>query len=216
MTEFQFTPQTQIIDAQTGRLTREGFLLLNNINRAVSEATSTYILVDAVQTLTNKTIDGDDNTLQDIGTGSLKNVTGVDADVVTGTAGTASQLSMWNGDGDLVDSGILAALVVTTTATQTLTNKTLTTPVISQISNTGTLTLPTATTTLVGRDTTDTLTNKTFGDPPIFPEYTVAGVPSAATYDNGVIIVSNETGGRTLATSDGTNWRRVADGNIIS
>jgi len=61
-----------------------------------------------------------------------------------------------------------------------------------------------------------TLTNKTFGTPPIFPEYTVAGVPSAATYDNGVIIVSNETGGRTLATSDGTNWRRVSDGAIVS
>lgn len=61
-----------------------------------------------------------------------------------------------------------------------------------------------------------TLTNKTFGTPPIFPEYTVAGVPSAVTYDNGVIIVSNETGGRTLATSDGTNWRRVSDGAIVS
>jgi len=45
--------------------------------------------------------------------------------------------------------------------TKTLTNKTLTAPVISTISNTGTLTLPTSTDTLVGRDTTDTLTNKT-------------------------------------------------------
>ena len=43
---------------------------------------------------------------------------------------------------------------------QTLTNKTLTTPIISSISNTGTLTLPTSTDTLVGRATTDTLTNK--------------------------------------------------------
>ena len=50
--------------------------------------------------------------------------------------------------------------VVTLTATQTLTNKTLTLPVISQISNTGVVTLPTATDTLVGRATTDTLTNK--------------------------------------------------------
>ena len=44
---------------------------------------------------------------------------------------------------------------------KTLTNKTLTTPVISSISNTGTITLPTSTDTLVGRATTDTLTNKT-------------------------------------------------------
>ena len=51
--------------------------------------------------------------------------------------------------------------VVTTTGSQTLTNKTLTSPVIATISNTGTLTLPTSTDTLVGRATTDTLTNKT-------------------------------------------------------
>jgi hypothetical protein len=50
--------------------------------------------------------------------------------------------------------------VATLTDTQTLTNKTLTTPVISSISNTGTLTLPTSTDTLVGRATSDTLTNK--------------------------------------------------------
>src|SRR6056300_1104072 len=50
--------------------------------------------------------------------------------------------------------------VATLTGSQTLTNKTLTSPVISTISNTGTLTLPTSTDTLVGRDTTDTLTNK--------------------------------------------------------
>lgn len=50
-------------------------------------------------------------------------------------------------------------------ATATLTNKTLTTPIISTISNTGTLTLPTSTDTLVGRTTTDTLTNKTLTSP---------------------------------------------------
>src|SRR5947209_5407773 len=43
----------------------------------------------------------------------------------------------------------------------TLTNKTLTAPVIATISNTGTLTLPTSTDTLVGKATTDILTNKT-------------------------------------------------------
>ena len=59
----------------------------------------------------------------------------------------------------------LSGSVVGTTDTQTLTNKTLTTPVISTISNTGTLTLPTSSDTLVGRDTTDTLTNKTLTTP---------------------------------------------------
>ena len=50
--------------------------------------------------------------------------------------------------------------LVTPTGTQTLTNKTLTAPVIATIVNTGTLTLPTSTDTLVGKATTDTLTNK--------------------------------------------------------
>jgi hypothetical protein len=45
--------------------------------------------------------------------------------------------------------------------TDTLSNKTLTAPVIATIVNTGTLTLPTSTDTLVGRATTDVLTNKT-------------------------------------------------------
>ena len=60
-------------------------------------------------------------------------------------------------------SGVTGSdLAVSLTGTETLTNKTLTAPVISTISNTGTVTLPTDTDTLVGRATTDTLTNKTF------------------------------------------------------
>ena len=55
----------------------------------------------------------------------------------------------------------------TEAGTQTLTNKTLTAPVIATIVNTGTLTLPTSTDTLVGRATTDTLTNKTLTAPVI-------------------------------------------------
>lgn len=55
--------------------------------------------------------------------------------------------------------------VVTLNGVQTLTNKTLIAPIISTISNTGLLTLPTITDTLVSRTTTDTLTNKTLTAP---------------------------------------------------
>jgi hypothetical protein len=56
---------------------------------------------------------------------------------------------------------------VTQDGTLTLTNKTLTAPVVATIVNSGTLTLPTSTDTLVGRATTDTLTNKTLTTPVI-------------------------------------------------
>lgn len=59
------------------------------------------------------------------------------------------------------------ATLVSTSATQTLTNKTLTTPTISSIVNTGTVTLPTLTDTLVSRTATETLTNKTLTSPVI-------------------------------------------------
>jgi hypothetical protein len=65
---------------------------------------------------------------------------------------------------------------VTLTGTQTLTNKTLTAPIIGTISNTGTLTLPTATDTLVGRATTDTLTNKSIAGSQLTGAYTASGM----------------------------------------
>lgn len=63
------------------------------------------------------------------------------------------------------DSASTESFLTTDIGTETLTNKTLTTPIISTISNTGTLTLPTSTDTLIGRATTDTLTNKTLTAP---------------------------------------------------
>lgn len=87
----------------------------------------------------------------------------LDSESLTLTGGTGIDTS---GSGNTVTFAI-DSTVATLTGTQTLTNKTLTTPVISSISNTGTITLPTSTDTLVGRATTDTLTNKTLTSPTI-------------------------------------------------
>lgn len=48
------------------------------------------------------------------------------------------------------------------------------------------------------------------------PSYTVTTVPDATLSESHLIYVSDESGGATLAFSDGTNWRRVQDRAIIS
>ena len=48
------------------------------------------------------------------------------------------------------------------------------------------------------------------------PAYTGANLPAVLRWNNCAIIVSDEAGGRTIATSDGTNWRRVSDGAVVS
>jgi hypothetical protein len=84
-------------------------------------------------------------------------------DLTAITAGTG--ISVTSGTGPIPSVAIDTTITVDKTTAQTLTNKTLTSPIISSISNTGTLTLPTSTDTLVGRATTDTLTNKTLTSP---------------------------------------------------
>lgn len=112
--------------------------------------------------------DGEANTMSNLGAGSQvfkqKNIFDFEIRSIIGGIGLdATQ----NANDITLD---IDSTVVTLTGTQTLTNKTLTSPIISTISNTGTLTLPTATTTIVGRSTTDTLTNKTI-TAPIFDSY---------------------------------------------
>ena len=46
--------------------------------------------------------------------------------------------------------------------------------------------------------------------------YTVATLPSASAYPRGVIYVSDEAGGATLAFSTGSAWLRVQDRATVS
>jgi hypothetical protein len=78
------------------------------------------------QTLTNKTIDGDLNSLSDIATSSLKTRTGSDAYVVTGTKGTSNYLAKWDANGDIINGPVPpSGAIVGTTDSQTLSNKSI-------------------------------------------------------------------------------------------
>lgn len=126
-----------------------------------------------------------------VGSGKTLSVAGtasITGTLVVPTSASPAQTTdgsvVWDSDDNLltVGTGSARKTMVDTDSTQTLTNKTLTSPVIGTISNTGTLTLPTSTDTLVGRATTDTLTNKTLTSPTV----NTAAI-SGGTIDNAVI-----------------------------
>lgn len=146
-------------------------------NSAITIGSTSVSLGATLSTLTGTSISGSTNTLSNIGNASLTNssVTYNGVAVALGSSGTITANTtnaLTVGTGLQLDSGTtfngsaartisIDSTVVTLTGSQTLSNKTLTAPVIATIVNSGTLTLPTSTDTLVGRATTDTLTNKT-------------------------------------------------------
>ena len=185
------------------------------------------ITPDSTTTFTNKTMDGDDNTFQDIPISSLKttdlngafnknfgstsgsvcqgndarlsdsrqcnnsfdnaltarsnlglsdeNIQDKVGAMLSGNTETRITATYQDSDGtidfevdnDLANYDNTNSEFATKTGTETLTNKTLTAPTISSITNIGTLTLPTSTDTLIGRDTVDELTNKELTSPDV-------------------------------------------------
>jgi riboflavin synthase len=89
----------------------------DNLNTNKIKATQTVAL-------TNKTIDGDLNTVQDLPYSALKSTsrTGSDTKVVTGTKGDTDELAKWNVDGDLVTTDVS---ITTTAPTSTSADTTL-------------------------------------------------------------------------------------------
>ena len=99
---------------------------------------------------------------QNVASTSSKGIASFDPASFTVTSGNVAIKSAGISNSQLANNSVtIGSTSVSLGGTaSTLAGLTLTTPVIAQITNTGTLTLPTSTDTLVGRATTDTLTNK--------------------------------------------------------
>ena len=139
--------------------------------------------------------------------------------------GTVTSITAGTGlsGGAITSSGTIAIDTGTTvdkTTAQTLTNKTLTTPIITSISNTGTVTIPSGADTLVARTSTDTLTNKTLTSPKINEDVVVTSTATELNkldaLSRGSIIYGNASAATTVLTKGTATQVLTSDGTDIS
>jgi len=142
--------------------------------------------------------------------GTLTSATGLP--VSTGISGlgtgvaTALGVNTGSAGAFVVNGGALGTPSSGVISACTSTSMALTTPVISTISNTGTVTLPTSTDTLVGRATTDTLTNKTLTTP-------VLTNPTVTAYLETAPAIVNSSTTQTISLASGTVLSYTLTGN---
>ena len=183
-----------VVLSNSPTLTTPNISTIVNTGTLTLPSTSDTILGRATtDTLTNKSISGSTNTLTNIPNSALVNnsVTVAGQSVALGGSTAISAANLSNGV-----SGTGSVVLAT--------SPTLTTPSIASIINTGTLTLPTSTDTLVGKATTDTFSNKTISG----SSNTLTNIPNSALTNNSIIIAGHSVslgGTQTLAAADLTD-----------
>jgi hypothetical protein len=193
----------------------DGLTKTGNTLNAVGTANRISISADAIDIAATYVGQTSITTLGTIGTGTWQGTVIAGQYGGTGVNNAGKTITL---GGNLVTSGAFSTTLTATANTtltlpvtgtlatlagaETLTNKTLTAPVIATIVNTGTLTLPTSTDTLVGRATTDTLTNKTLSGA-VISGGSINNTPIGAT--------TASTGAFTTLSASGTI---TASGNI--
>ena len=160
------------------------------------------------------------------GASGVVQVSTVDAttvsDLGTGTWGTSNNVTQSSPSSVTLTAGHLTAVSTSHLATTdaALTTPTLTTPTVvsNMVVNGNTLTLPTSADTLVGRATTDTLTNKTLTSPAINTATITGGTLSGIAITNNAIgsapTISVDDGGTIGSDSDADAIAIGADGDV--
>jgi hypothetical protein len=184
------------------------------------DTSDTVVGLATTDTLTNKTLTSPTLTTPNLGVATATSINKV---VITAPAAAATltiannktltvnnTITLAGTDAQTYTFPTTSATVARTDSAQTFTGiQTFSSaPVISSITNTGSLTLPTSSDTLVGRATTDTLTNKTLTAPIINgpgPVACGATCSVAATQSRVVFLLNQGTGSAaTLPTSSGS------------
>lgn len=170
------------------------------------------------QTLTNKTINSASNTLQVNGT-DINSLINQDVRTTAGPAFATVSIGSdpsdyvtlnkttpgftyvdFGGSNNITFPGSNNYNVVGDVLTQTLTNKTLTAPVISTITNGGTVTIPSGTNTLVNLSSTQTLSNKSLLGPVMtLPQFSSINNGGTLTLPSGTMNLVGSTNTETIS-----------------
>jgi hypothetical protein len=159
------------------------------------EAALVQVNTTSSQTISNKTFDSTNayqgGTFSGTFSGNYKLTAPIFSGSITGTYTLAGIPT--------ISSPTISSPTFAGTASGSLTNLQLITPTIASIVNTGTLTLPTSSDTLIGRATIDTLTNKTLTNPANTTQSLTDGATVNWDVSLGAVATWTIAGNRTIA-----------------